>query len=305
MKSIAQHHFPRYVFRDGKKLLWNPVLKKAFIDRPEERVRLQILDYLILEAGFSTSRVSFESPVNLPKDKSASRTDVICFDKEFNPLLLIECKAPEISLTEKASIQIARYNQQIEAPTLLISNGLDDLWYETDSDSIINLKDIPAEFSSKSDVKIDYEYWNERGFVGSKSNPKIQTWLLKSCDTLFGSRNESVVTYFKFEGASSDLFMANYYRIFSEIDSVKLALSLTSTPLDTTKLNGVLNVNGTNKALFSCSLDLLGSNKSYNTVIQSSSGISEIDIFHEIGFDIETPIKENIESLFDLLESAN
>jgi hypothetical protein len=99
--------------------------------------------------------------------------------------------------------------------------------------------------------------------------------------------------------------MANYYRIFSEIDSVKLALSLTSTPLDTTKLNGVLNINGTNKALFSCSLDLLGSSESYNTIIQSSSGISEIDISHDIGFGIETPLQETIGSIFELLESAN
>lgn len=303
MKSVAQHHFPRYVFRDGKKLLWNPVLKNTFIDRPEEKVRLQILDYLILEAGFSTSRISFESPVNLPKDKSASRTDVICFDKNFKPLLLIECKAPEISLTEKASIQIARYNQIIEAPILLISNGLEDLWYETDSDSIINLKNIPDEFSPKSVIETDYRYWCERGFLGSKSNPEIQTWLLQSCETLFGSKNDSSASYFKFEGTSPDLFMANFYRIFSKNNSLKLALSLTSTPLGTTKLNGVLNIKGANKALFSCSLDLLYSGDSKNTVLQSASGLSQIDLSKEIGFDFKTSLTDHVLSMSQFLSA--
>lgn len=168
MQSVAQDHFPQYVFRDGTKLLWNPVLKKSFVDRPEERVRLQIVDYLILEAGFSASRISFESPVNLPRDKSASRTDIICFDKDFKPFLLAECKAPEIALNEKASVQIARYNQKVKAPFLLITNGLEDLWFDTQSDSVSSLSHIPEKFNARSTVKRDFEYWNKEGLPETK-----------------------------------------------------------------------------------------------------------------------------------------
>ena len=301
MKSVAQHHFPRYVFRDGSKLLWNPVLKKAFIDRPEERVRLQLVDYLILEAGFSTSRISFESPVHLPRDKSASRTDVICFDRDFQPLLLIECKAPEISLTDRASIQIARYNQKVDAPLLLISNGLEDFWFKNNSESVLNLKKTPEVLNSTSKFETDFKYWSERGFAGEKTPPNTHEWILESCTTLFGPDNHSSPSYFKFEGINPELYMANYYRVFQESESIKLALSFTSTPNGTTKLNGVLNLDGSNSALFSCSIDLIAVNDPKNTIVESASGTRDINLAAEIDFNLDIPIIQQVSKITEFL----
>lgn len=301
MKSVAQKHYPRYVFRDDSKLLWNPILKKTFVNRPEERVRLQVLDYLILEAGFSSSRISFESPVHLPKDKSASRTDVICFDKEFNPFLLIECKAPVIKLDEKASIQIARYNQQVEAPYLLITNGNEDFWFLSDDDKIKTCKDIPIEFTSKNSFKTDFEYWCERGFAGKKSHPNTRNWIAESCEFLYSSSKKPFPTYLNFEGSSPEFYMSNYYRIIEKNDSLKLAISLTGTPFGATKLNCVLNKKGVNNALLSCSLDLLANGDSKNTIMQSAAGTSHINLIEEIGVSFDQPINTFISSLLDLL----
>ncbi len=301
MQSVAKNHFPQYVFRDGTKLLWNPVLKKSFVDRPEERVRLQIVDYLILEAGFSASRISFESPVNLPRDKSASRTDIICFDKDFKPFLLVECKAPEIALNKKASVQIARYNQKVEAPCLLITNGLEDLWFDTQLDSVSVLPHIPEKFNARSTVKRDFEYWNKRGFTGNKTHPETRKWVLESCEFLYGSERNSLPKYFKFEGAPKELLLPNYYSIFDVDDSVKLAVSLTSTPFGSTKLNCVLNKGGQNTALLSSSLDLLANGDSKNTTIQSGAGAFNVDLHKEITFDFEQSVNILINPLSELL----
>ena len=297
MKSVARNHFPQFVFRDGSKLLWNPILKKGFVDRPEERVRLQIVEYLLHEVGFSASRISFESPVNLPRDKSASRTDVICFDKDFQPLLLIECKAPEIKLTEKASIQIARYNQKVGAPFLLITNGLEDFWFSSTHDKIKNHEDIPTDFTAKKSLQTDFEYWCERGFAGKKSHPDTRNWIKESCEFLYGFNQKSLPNYFKFDGSAPDLYMANYYQTFEIETSVKLALSLTSTPFGATKLNGVLNVKGSNTAIISCSLDLIATNDSKNSVIQSASGISHINLVNEIDFNLTDSINDQIKKI--------
>lgn len=297
MQSVARNHYPQYVFRDGAKLLWNPVLKKGFVDRPEERVRLQIVEYLLREVGFSASRISFESPVHLPRDKSASRTDVICFDKEFQPLLLIECKASEIKLTEKASIQIARYNQKVGAPFLLITNGLEDFWFSSVHDKIKACDDIPKNFFTKKSIQTDFEYWCERGFGGKKSHPDTRSWIKESCEFLYGFNQKSLPTYFKFEGSPQDLYMVNYYQTFTVEESLKLALSLTSTPFGTTKLNGVLNYQGSNIALISCSLDLIATNDSKNTVIQSAAGSSYINLVDEIDFNFIDSIDDQVQNL--------
>ncbi len=301
MLSIARNHFPQYVFRDGAKLLWNPILKKAFVDLPEERVRLQIVEYLILEAGFSTSRVSFESPVNLPRDKSASRTDVICFNKEFRPHLLIECKAPEIKLNEKASIQIARYNQKIGAPFLLISNGVEDFWFHSKNETINLLTEIPEIFQASSSVKTNFEYWSKRGFAGNKSHPDTRKWIQQNCELLYNIENKTSLNYFKFEGSLPGLYMANYYRVFDTTDSKKLAISLTATPFGATKLNVVLNDQGRNTALLSCSLDLLATNDSKNTLLQTSAQKSIIDISKSSGFELSENIPSQLEKLSGIM----
>jgi hypothetical protein len=301
LKSVATNHFPRYTFKDGEKLLWNPLLKKAFSDRPEERVRLQLLDFLLLEASYSSSRISFESPVNLPRDKSASRTDVICFDKNFDPYLLIECKAPEVTLNEKASIQIARYNQKVGAPFLLISNGLEDFLFSNAAESIMRLSEFPLELSAKSEFNTDWEYWEKRGFIGKRSDKNIKKWILESCDMLYQFETNSAPSYFKFPGTDPTLFLANYYRIFMLNRSDKLALSLTATPFGTTLLNGVLNRNGVNTSIISISCDLLADKDSKNTLIHSSSGASLMDLNDQVSFSFSNSLDHYINDLASLM----
>lgn len=304
MQSVARNHFPQYVFRDGAKLLWNPVLKKGFVDRPEERVRLQVVEYLLNEVGFSASRISFESPVNLPRDKSASRTDVICYDKDFQPLLLIECKAPEIKLTEKASIQIARYNQELGAPFLLITNGLEDFWFSSGGDKVKHCEKIPADFTPKNLQQTNFEYWCERGFAGKDSHPDTRLWIKESCEFLYDTREQALPIYLKFEGSPADLHMATYYQTFGVDESLKLALSLTATPYGATKLNGVLNVKGSNVALISCSLDLIATYESKNTIIQSVAGTSHINLIEEINFDLSSSIDDYVREIAQFLAEA-
>ena len=257
MQSITHQQFPQFVFRDTQKMLWNPVLKRAYADLPEERVRLQVVEYLLNKNKFSSSRISFESPVNLPRDKSSSRTDVICYNKNFQPLLLIECKAPEIKLTEKASIQIARYNQKVSAPFLLITNGFEDYWFSSQGDKINTLDNIPYQFQPKGEISPDFDFWVNHGFAGSKSHPNTRNWINETCTQLFYSDDAARYNYFKFEGSPTEFYMPNYYRVFENENDIKLAISLTGTPFGATKLNGVLNENGINKILFSCSLNLL------------------------------------------------
>lgn len=298
MRSLSLHHFPRITFKDQEKFLWNPILKKAFKNLPEERVRLQLVDYLTEEAAFSKNRLSFETPVNLPRDKAASRTDLICYDSDFKPLLLIECKAPEIKLDGKAAIQISRYNQMVGASTLMISNGVQDYWFTAKGNEL--LQKVPEQFKPISTVDRNYEYWTERGFAGKNSDSEIQPWIKDSCIELY-MNDDSAPQFFNFEGTAPDLLLSNFYRIFPVDEQTNLALSLTATPFGATKLNAVLNQNGENLALLSASLDLLATEESQNSILQNHKGFQQLDIVVETGLNFGQPLGSYVSELAELM----
>lgn len=298
--SNALAHYPQFRFINGQKLLWSPILKKTFAIRPEERVRLALVDYLTYEAGVSTSRISFESPVKLVGDKSSSRTDIICYDQDFKPLLLVECKAPDIKLDEKAAIQIARYNQKVEAPFLLISNGVLDFWFRIKKDKIQSLAAIPKQFHPKNNPEYSSIYWEERAFMGTKLLPEIRSYVIEQCRLLFGEPHQPV-KFLNFDGFSPEFALSHYYRIFGQPENSKIGLSLSANPYGDTRLNGVLNQNGANTAFFTTSLNLLAENVHFNSEIHSAQGVQELDLSTKTDFNFETNLAELVFEISQLL----
>lgn len=301
MQSIVLHHYPQYVFRKGKKLLWNPILKKAYQNRPEERVRLQVVEHLIYEANISPSRISFESPVHLVNDISASRTDIIVYDKQFKPLLLVECKAPDVSLSEKASHQIARYNQEVGAPFLLITNGNEEHWFNLYEEKINLLPDIPSVFQSSADLNRNFLYWSQRGFAGNKSHPNTRSWILQSCLDLY--HPDHVLQFLNFEEAPDEFYLPNYYKLFPIDTENKIAIALSATAFGTTKLNLILNRKGHNSGLLSVSLDLTANQETANSVVHSAKGIQKVNISEEAAFNFDISLSDQIQSLYTLMSN--
>lgn len=300
MLSKALSNFPQFRFREGEKRLWNPILKKTFVNLPEERVRLKLIDFLTMEAGISRSRISFESPVKLVGDKSKSRTDIICYDKDFRPLLLAECKAPEIKLDEKAAIQVARYNQKIGAPFVLVSNGTLDFWFEIEGEQITPQQEIPETFTPKNEIQRPLIYWEKRAFIGEKLKPAARVFSITSCNTLFSDPHQPV-KFLGFDAYPSVFALGHYYRIFALEKKDKIAVSFSANPYGGTRLNVVLNVAGANTAFLTSSLDLIAEQEKKNTEIHSSKGKVEVDLRNVTGFDLDKNIKELVPEFHRLL----
>ena len=74
------------------------------------------------------------------------RSDLLVNDSNGQPLMLIECKAPEVAITNKVFEQIAIYNLAIKAPYLLVTNGVQNYCMKaaTDSSPITFLDEIPG-----------------------------------------------------------------------------------------------------------------------------------------------------------------
>lgn len=111
--------------------LWDPVRKKWIIAGPEEVVRQNLLAYLVNKIGYPMSLLQVEKAFTW--NKMTKRFDAL-FYKDTEPILLIECKAPEVKLNQDVFLQIATYNLHFKVPYLLIHNGVDTFFFKVQAD---------------------------------------------------------------------------------------------------------------------------------------------------------------------------
>ena len=110
---------------------------------PEEWVRQHLKAHLIAACGAMPTRMVAEYPVSL--NGQAQRADLVVVDDAGRPLLLAECKAPEVAIDRSTLDQAVRYNSVLGARYLILTNGLRHYCYERLSDADYQpLADFPA-----------------------------------------------------------------------------------------------------------------------------------------------------------------
>lgn len=276
------------------------MLKKAYKNLPEERVRLQFVEYLLLEAEFSRNRISFESPVELPRDKSHSRTDLICYDQHVKPLLLAEIKRTDVPLNEKTALQVARYHQKIQSPYLMVTNGINDYWYHTDQEELKQLPELPDIFNVSGTYSRDQKYWTERGFISGTLPEDAVESVVNRLKELYAD-DTVAPAFLTFDGFSPGLALDQYYRIFEVKPGYKLAVAFTSTPDRMSLMNAILNVDGENISLMSVNLQAFAEGTNENTFVISANGNRVADIQSETGFNLAAPVSDYTDAFTELL----
>lgn len=263
MKSIARNHFPRIVFDGTKPVLFNPILKKRFKNRPEERVRLKWVEFLIHQTDWPKSRVGFEAPVQLRQEKNSLRADLILYNKEMKPEILIECKAESVRLSQSVAEQAARYNTQVGAPFICLTNGITDFWFHVNKGRVTAL-DIDSgltipfnKTASFSDLKKDLQWWSDRGF-SSRSFPEHHSDTLTRSITHFWSQSiDWPAQYLNFPTSPIAIAIQQYYRIPVIDNHKKLAISFIGALNHSTFLVAILNEKGQNRSLLTINLNKL------------------------------------------------
>ena len=139
-------NFPKVEFRFQKNTKGNlqvfDIIRKKFFDlTPEEWVRQHILHYLIHNKQIPASMISVEKQLILNNTKR--RTDIVVFNSNLQPLLIIECKAPEININQLTINQALRYNLELNVPFIFLSNGLNHVCIKITPNVPVILKDIP------------------------------------------------------------------------------------------------------------------------------------------------------------------
>jgi hypothetical protein len=106
----------------GRLLLFDELRKKDIILTPEEWVRQHMVQFLINTKKYPRSLIKLEGGLKL--HGMAKRSDIVVFNNSGEKMLMVECKAPVVAITQKAFEQVARYNMVHKVPYLAVSNGL-------------------------------------------------------------------------------------------------------------------------------------------------------------------------------------
>lgn len=282
MKSAAQYHFPQVIFDDGRKWLFNPVLKKRFKNRPEERVRLQWVDFLLHQTDWNKNRIGFETPVKLQREDRALRADLLLYSDEVSPHILIECKSDEIRLTDSTAVQAARYNSLLHAPYIILTNGNEDLVYKVENGKAVST-DYPLNVFPEPEFR-KVEYWQKRGCCSEVIEPELRErieWL----QTKFWKRSEEgTLKYLSFKKSFLPVPMDHFYQIFSCGKERKLALTLTGYGSSRNYLVAVLNQKGVNRGICVINLDELagGKNESIQLFLRDKETLTESERLREL-----------------------
>ena len=103
----------QYIF-DSQRKVW-------LILTPEEWVRQNFISYLMKILHYPSSLIAVEKEIILNGLKK--RFDILIYDENHNPWMMVECKAPEVELSEKVLRQVLIYNQSVPVSYFIITNG--------------------------------------------------------------------------------------------------------------------------------------------------------------------------------------
>tara|TARA_R110002073_G_scaffold138424_2_gene288040 strand:+ start:10994 stop:11440 length:447 start_codon:yes stop_codon:yes gene_type:complete len=144
---VQKINFPTYTFRfknsENKPYIFDGIRKKFVVLQPEEWVRQHCVQYLINEKKYPKSLINVEKELKINNLKK--RYDIVVFNSDGSIHLIVECKAPKITIDQSTFDQIARYNLALNATFLMVTNGLNHYYCSIDfeEERYQFLKDIP------------------------------------------------------------------------------------------------------------------------------------------------------------------
>ena len=106
-------------------------------------MRQHCLQFILQDKGYPASLTNVEKQIKV--GATTKRYDIIVYKSDGRVALVVECKSPEVSISQDTFDQIARYNLTLKADYLMVTNGLDHYFCQMDhkQERYVFLKDLP------------------------------------------------------------------------------------------------------------------------------------------------------------------
>jgi predicted type IV restriction endonuclease len=124
-------------------MLWDPLRRKYVAYTPEERVRQHFVNYLTGYLGYPPGLIRIEASFRL--NSMLRRADILIHDRTGEPVMIVECKAPQVRISQEVFDQVINYNFSYGVRYLVVTNGIDHYVGKIDSEarSFLQLDHIP------------------------------------------------------------------------------------------------------------------------------------------------------------------
>ena len=112
--------------------IWDPLRRKSVRNTPEEAVRQWFIS--VLHEGMKVPEHMMGSEVALTHAGKQYRADIIVYGRQAQPLMVVECKRPEVTLDQEVVDQALRYNNELNVRYITITNGTKTFIFERTAD---------------------------------------------------------------------------------------------------------------------------------------------------------------------------
>lgn len=146
--KMPQLNLPKVALKtksvEGTIQVFDVIRKKYFVLTPEEWVRQHFIHYLNTEKNYPMGLMGVEKMVKYNALKT--RADIVLYTTEGKAKMIVECKAPNVKITQDTFNQIAKYNFKLKVQFLVVTNGMQHFCCKMDYEKNINcfLEEVPA-----------------------------------------------------------------------------------------------------------------------------------------------------------------
>ena len=124
-----------------KRYIFDAIRKTWLLLTEEEWVRQSFVDYLVRTLEYPTAMLALEKGLELNGLKK--RFDLLVYNSSHQPWLMVECKAPEVALSEEVLQQVLRYNMSIPVEYIIITNGANTMGWRRQHDTMELIEAVP------------------------------------------------------------------------------------------------------------------------------------------------------------------
>lgn len=141
--------YPKHQFNikkeNGVDLIFDAFRKRWIVLTPEEWVRQNMLQYVTEIKNYPSKLIAIEKEIYLGELKK--RCDVVVYNREGLPWMIIECKEMNVPIDIKVLEQILRYHITLPAKYLVITNGSYCFAFEKKEEQFYEIDELPEYIS--------------------------------------------------------------------------------------------------------------------------------------------------------------
>lgn len=143
MLNLQFEQYP-FKYRDGEngRYIFCQIRRKYIFLTKEEWVRQNLIYYLIHRQGYPKGLISVEKGIIV--NQLRKRYDIVVYDKTSKPWMLIECKEPDVAITEATLQQLLRYHSVLQCPFWMLSNGRQNYCATVQNGAVQWLSSLPS-----------------------------------------------------------------------------------------------------------------------------------------------------------------